>query len=126
MLLFNVFLFITPGKIYDSSTNNKIKIKAPTRNDGLELWEGSYSVSDIPVYIKNLIKKTLPTNPSIHICLNRFKIKDEYKLELKHLKPETIWCDKKLIQKTKNGENVPSLEEVQVVLAQWNLINIQY
>ena len=35
------------------------------------------------------------------ICLNRFKIKDEYKLELKHLKPETIWCDKKIDTKNK-------------------------
>ena len=33
---------------------------------------------------------------------------------------------KKLIDKTKNGENVPSLEEVEVVLAQCNLLDNQY
>ena len=46
-----------------------------------------------------------------------FKRKDEYKLELQT--PETMkffHSTKKLINKTKNGENVPSLEEVEVVL----------
>ena len=33
---------------------------------------------------------------------------------------------KKLIGKTKNGEKVPSLEAVEVVLVQWNLLDNQY
>ena len=33
---------------------------------------------------------------------------------------------KKLIDKTKNGENVPSLEVVEVVLVQCNLVDNQY
>ena len=33
---------------------------------------------------------------------------------------------KKLIEKTKNGENVPSLELVEVVLVQCNLEDSQY
>ena len=33
---------------------------------------------------------------------------------------------KKLIDKTKNGENVPSLEVVEVVLGQCNLVDNQY
>ena len=56
-----------------------------------------------------------------------FKIKDGYKLELQT--PETMKLyvsTKKLINKTKNGENVPSLEVVKVVLLQCNLGDNQY
>ena len=69
------------------------------------------------------ITKTFPTNPPIYICINRiknslmFKLKDGYKLELQA--PETMklfGSTKKLIDKTKNGEIVPSLEAVEVVL----------
>ena len=56
-----------------------------------------------------------------------FKIKDGYKLELQT--PETMklfGSTKKLIDKTKNRENVPSLEVVEVVLVQCNLVDNQY
>ena len=56
-----------------------------------------------------------------------FKIKDGYKLELQT--PETmklIGSTKKLIDKTKNGEKVPNLEGVEVVLFQCNLVDNQY
>ena len=56
-----------------------------------------------------------------------FKIKDEYKLELQT--PETMKLfssTKKLIDKTKNGENVPNLEVVDAVLVQCNLVGNQY
>ena len=56
-----------------------------------------------------------------------FKIKDEYKLELQT--PETMkffGSIKKLIDKTKNGEKVPSLEVVEVVLVQYNLVDNRY
>ena len=36
---------------------------------------------------------------------------------------ELIGSTKKLIHKTKNGENIASLEVVEVVLGQWNLVN---
>ena len=97
--------------------------------------DGSYSVSDIQDYIEYIIKKleTLPINPPINIYINRinstlvFKIKDGYKLELKT--PETMklfGSTKKLIGKTKNGEKVLSLEVVEVVLVQCNLVHNQY
>ena len=50
-----------------------------------------------------------------------FKVKDGYKLELQS--SETIklcGSTKKLVDKTKNGENIPSLEVVEVVLVQCN------
>ena len=56
----------------------------------------------------------MPTNPPIHIFINRinnrFMFKDGNKLELQT--PETMklfGSSKKLIDKTKNGENVSSL-----------------
>ena len=56
-----------------------------------------------------------------------FKIKDGYKLELQT--PETIKflnSTMKLIDKTKNGEKVPSLAVVKVVLVQCNLVHNQH
>ena len=56
-----------------------------------------------------------------------FKIKDGYELEIQT--PETIilfGSTKRLIDKTKNGENVPNLEVVEVVLVQCNLVDHQY
>ena len=93
--------------------NNKLKIITPNWNDQFELPDGFYSVSIIQYYIKYIIKKdkTLPTNPPIHIYINRinnrlvFKIKDGYKLEIQT--PETIklfGSTTKLIDKTKNGK----------------------
>ena len=49
------------------------------------------------------------------------KTKDGYKLKLKT--PEKMAAQRKLIDKTKNGENIPSLEVEKVVLAQWNLVD---
>ena len=56
-----------------------------------------------------------------------FKIKDGYELETQT--PETIilfGSAKRLIDKTKNGENVPNLEVVEVLLVQCNLVDHQY
>ena len=56
-----------------------------------------------------------------------FKVKDHYKLELQT--PETlklIGSTKKLIDKTENRENVPSLEAVEIVLAQYSLEYNEY
>ena len=74
----------------------------------------------------------LTANPPINICISRinnrlfFKIKDGYKLELQT--PETmklIDSNKKLIGKAKNGENVPSLRVVEVVIVQqFSTVNI--
>ena len=76
-------------------------------------------------YIKCIIKKyeTLTTISAIYVYINIindrlvFKIKDGYKLELQT--PETtklFVSTKKLINKTKNGENYTSLEVTEIVL----------
>ena len=71
----------------------------------------------------------LPINVYVNRTNNRlvFKIKDRYRLELQT--PETMKLfggTKKLINKTENGENVPSLEVAEVVLVQYNLVDNQY
>ena len=56
-----------------------------------------------------------------------FKIKDGFNLELQT--PETMklfGSIKKLIDKTKNGEQLPRLEVVEVVLVLCNLVGNQY
>ena len=53
------------------------------------------------------------------------KIKDGHKLELQTSETMKLHgSTKKLIDKTKNGENVLPLEVVEVVLVRCNLINI--
>ena len=94
--------------------------------------EGFYSVSDIQDCIEYIIKKdkALTTIPPSHVYINRinnilyFKIKDGYKLELERLKTMKLFgSTKKVIHKTKNGENVPNLEVVEVVLVPCNLVD---
>ena len=77
--------------------------------------------------------ETSPTNDPIHIYITRsnnrllFKIKDGHKLGLQT--PDTIklfGSAKKLIEKTKNGESVSSLEVVEIVLVQCSLVDNQY
>ena len=115
--------------------NNKLKAIVPTWNNEFELPDGFYFVSDIQGYFEFIIKKheILTKIPPIHLYIDRinnglvFKIKDGYKLELQT--PETMklfGSTKKLIDKTKNGEKVPSLEVVEVVLVQCNLVDNQY
>ena len=72
-------------------------------------------------------------NPSIRMYINRiknritFKIKNGYYLEL--LTPEAmklLGSTESKITKDKNGENVPHLEVVELVLAHCNLVNNNY
>ena len=95
----------------------------------------SYSIADIQDYFEFIIKKheTLTENPSIQIYENKtknrmiFKKKTGYNLGL--LTPETmklLGSTKKVIDKDKNGENVPKLEIVEVVLVHCNLVKNDY
>ena len=71
--------------------------------------------------------RTLSTNPSIHIYINRlnnrlfFIIKDEYKLYIKT--PETMKLSvstKTILYKVTNCKNVLILEVIEVVLVQFS------
>ena len=69
----NLYFYYTWKNIRKQYKNNKLKIIAPIWNDGFELLDGSYSVSDIQDYIEYIIKKqeTLTTIPPIHVYTNR-------------------------------------------------------
>ena len=118
-----------------STYNNKFKIPAPTWNETFDLPDGSYNISEIQDYIEYIIKKheTIGENAPILIYANTvnnrivFKIKTGYKLEL--LSKETIkllGSTKDIIDADRNSENVPRLENVEVVLVHCNLVNNSY
>ena len=133
--LVNLSIYYTWKNIKSAYNKNKSKISAPTWNDEFDLPDGSYSISDIQDYFEFIIKKheTLTENPPIQIYPNKiknrivFKVKTGYKLEL--LSPETmklLGSTKKDVDKDKDGEDVPKLESVEVVLMRCNLVNNSY
>ena len=117
------------------NNNNKFKISAPTWNETFDLPDGSYNISEIQDYIEYITKKheTIGENEPILIYANTinnrivFKIKTGYKLEL--LSKETmklLGSTEDIIDSDKNSENVPRLENVEVVLVHCNLVNNSY
>ena len=135
MALVNLSIYYTWKNIKSEYNNNKFKTVAPTWNETFDLPDGSYSIADIQDYFEFIIKKheTLTDNPSIQIYPNKirnrivFKIKTGYKLEL--LTSETmklLGSTNKVVDKNKNGENVPKLESVEVILVHCNLVKNEY
>ena len=97
--------------------------------------DGLYNISEIQDYIEYIIKKhvTIGKNAPILVYANTinnrivFKIKSGYKLEL--LSKETmklLGSTKDIIDADKNSENVPKLENVEVVSVHCNLVNNSY
>ena len=135
LALANLSIYYSWKNIKSEYNNNKFKISAPTWNDTFDLPDGSCSITDIQDYFEFIIKKyeTLTENLPIQIYPNKvknrivFKIKTGYKLEL--LTPETmklLGSIKKDADKDKDGENVPRLESVEVVLVHCNLVKNDY
>ena len=133
--LVNLSIYYSWKNIKFAYNNNKFKISAPTWNDKFELPDGSYSISDFQDSFEFIIKKhgTLTENLPVQIYPNKtkkrsaFKIKTGYKLEL--LSPETIKVlgkAKNDVDKDKDGEDVPKIEPVEVVLVHCNLVNNSY
>ena len=77
-------------------------------------------------------QEILPTSLPIHIYVNRIinrlalKIEGGYKLLQKSKTMKLTSSRKKLIDKTKNGENVQSFKVVEVVFVQYNLVDNQF
>ena len=101
-------------------------------SDKFELPDGSYSTSDIQDYFEYIHKKhsesadDLPIDIFVSKNENRitFKIKNGYYLEL--LTPETmklLGSTESKITGEKNGENVPHLEIVELVLIHCSIVN---
>ena len=133
--LSNLSIYYTWKNVKSSYNNNKFKISAPTWSEEFKLPDGSYSAQDIEDYFEYILKKHSDSvdNPSIRIYVNKienritFKIKNGYYLEL--LTPETmkfLGSNNSKITKDKNGENVPHLKIVEVVLVHCNLVNNDY
>ena len=124
MALSSLSIYYTWKNVKQTYNNNKFKISAPTWNEIFYLPDGSYNIPKIQDYIEYIIKKheTIGENAPILICANTinnrivFKIKTGYKLEL--LPKETmklLGSTKDIIDSDKNSENVPRLENVEVV-----------
>ena len=133
--LANLSIYYTWRNIKSKYNNSKFKIHAPIWNDEFNLPDGSYSVSDIQDCFEYIIKKheTIADNPPVQIYKNKiknrivFKIKTGYKLELLPEKAmQLIGSLKNVTDKNKNGELVPRLETVEVLLVHCNLVNNNY
>ena len=133
--LSNLSIYYTWKNINSSYNNNKFKISAPTWSDEFELPDESYSILDIQDYFEYILKKNSKNvdNPSIKIYVSKienrvgFKIENGYYLEL--LTPETmklLGITESKITKDKNGEQVPHLEVVELVIVNCNIINNNY
>ena len=135
MALASLSIYYTWKNVKSIYNNNKFKISAPTWNDIFDLPDGSYNILEIQDYIEYIIKKheiiaeTAPILIYANKISNRivFKIKTGCKLEL--LSKETmklLGSTKDTIDADKNRENVPRLENVEVVLVHYNLVDNSY
>ena len=128
----NLSIYYTWKNVKSTYNNNKFKISAPTWNKTFDLPDESYNISEIQDYIEYIIKKhetigeNAPTLIYVNTINNRivFKIKSGNKLE--SLSKETmklLGSTKDIIDSDKNSENIPRLENVEVVLVHCNLVN---
>ena len=120
--LSNLSIYHTWKNVKSSYNNNTFKISAPIWSEEFELPDGSYSVSDIQDYFEYILKKHGESvdNPSIRMYINR----TENRITPKTMK--LLGSTENKITKDKNGENVPYLEIVELVLVHCNLINNDY
>ena len=130
MALANLSIYNTWKNVKSTYNNNKFKILAPTWNETFDLPDGSYNISEIQDYSEYIIKKHETIGETVPILIfantinNRivFKIKSGLSKETMKLLGST----KNIIDSDKNNENVPRLENVEVVLVHCNLVNNSY
>ena len=126
MALGSLSIYYSWKNVKSTYNNNKFKISAPTWNETFDLPDRSYNIPKIQDYIEYIIKKheTISETASMLIYANTitnrivFKIKTGYNLEL--LSKETmklLGSTKDTIDADKNSENVPRLENVEVVFS---------
>ena len=135
MALANLSIYYTWKNVKSTYNNNNFKISAPTWNETFDLPDGSYNISEIQDYIEYIIKKheTFGENAPILIYANTinnrivFKIKSRYKIELlSKEKMKLLGSNKDTINADNNSENVPKLENVEIVLGHCYLVNNAY
>ena len=135
MALGSLSIYYIWKNVKSTYNNNKFKISAPSWNETFDLPDASYNILEIQDYIEYIIKKheTTGENAPILIYANTinniivFKIKTGYKLELSSKETmKILGSTKDIIDSDKNSENVPRLENVEVVLVHCNLVNNSY
>ena len=135
MALANLNIYYTWKNIKSAYNNNKFKISAPTWNDEFDFPDESYSIADIQDYFEFIIRKheTLNENPPVQIYPNKiknriaFKVKTGYEPELLSVDTmKLLGSTKKDVVRDKDGEDVPKLESVEVVLVHCNSVNNNY
>ena len=127
MVLANLSIYYTWENIKSAYSNNNFKISAPAWNDEFGLPGGSCSISDIQYYFEYIIKNMKLQQIILLSKFTPIKSKTGYKLKL--LSPETIKLlggTKKDLDQDKDGDDVPKLESVEVVLVHCNLVNNNY
>ena len=135
LALANLSIYYTWKNVKSIYKNNKLKISAPTWSQKFDLPDESCNIPEIQGYFEYIIKKheTIAETAPILIYANNianrivFKIKTGYKLEL--LSEETmklLGSTRDTIDADKNSENVPRLENVEVVLVHCKLVNNSY
>ena len=108
-------------------------MSGPTWNETFDLHDGSYTVTDIQDYFLYIIKKheSITSNEESPVLIypNKiknwivFKIKAGFKLELLTNETMKLLGDGPVIDKDKNGNNVPELEQVHSVLLHCNVVH---
>ena len=131
MALANLSIYYTWKNVKSLYNNNKFKISAPTWNETIDLPDGLYNISEIQDYIEYITKKheTIGENAPILIYANTINNRIVFKIKSGYKSKETmklLESTKDTIDADKNSENVPKLENVEVVLVHCNLVNNAY
>ena len=126
MALGSLNIYYTWKKVKLTYNNKKFKISAPTWNETFDLPDGSYNISEIQDYIEYIIKKheAIGENAPILIYANTINNRIVFKIKTETMK--LLGSTKDIIDSDKNSENVPRLENVEVVLVHCNLVNNSY
>ena len=118
-----------------SYKNNEFKIKSLAWSEEFELPDGSYSISNIQDYFEYILKNhgSKTVNSLIKIYINKIKKRITSKIKTGHylelLTPETIKLlesTKSKVTKDENGEYVPNLEILEVLLVNLIIVNYNY
>ena len=115
MALANLSIYYTWKK--SAYNNNKFKTSAPTWNNEFDLPDTLFQTFKIILTIL-LKSKKLYKNRIV------FKVNTGYELELLSSETMKLWgSTKKDVDQDKDGEVVPKLESVEVILVNRNLVN---
>ena len=117
--LANLSIYFVWKNVKSEYKNNKFKITAPTWSEKFNISDGSYAVTDIQDYLEYIIKKyeTITDEDSpIKIYANKVK-------NINKRNNAVIGKLKKRNFQDKDGELVPKIENVDVVLIHCNVVN---